>query len=261
MSLMNIKRAILGVLEWALPPRAKVFLFHLGFNLAPEEFARFSYEYALAPNMRFGLAAAANRGLRPKTIVDIGAFEGSWASLAHSVWPEAQLIMIDPNRRRELNATAERLGAALHYELLGAKDGMDVEFYVMDSGSSVFSERSPLSRTTVTRNVRTLDSLVKNLDAPVFLKLDAQGYEVEILRGANETLKSVNALLLEVSLIEVNNGAPLLNEVVAFVGTLGFVAYDILEFHRRPLDRALNQIDVLFVRPSSSLLADKRHFA
>jgi len=43
--------------------------------------------------------------------------------------------------------------------------------------------------------------------------------------------------------------------------TIGFVAYDILEVHRRPLDRALNQIDIVFVRNDSPLIADKRHFA
>jgi hypothetical protein len=33
-----------------------------------------------------------------------------------------------------------------------------------------------------------------------------------------------------------------------------------LELHRRPLDKALNQVDVMFVRECSVLLSDKRHF-
>jgi len=52
--------------------------------------------------------------------------------------------------------------------------------------------------------------------------------------------------LLEIAIIESNEGAPLLHDVVAFMKTLGFVAYDILEVHRRPLDKALNQFDIIF---------------
>lgn len=43
--------------------------------------------------------------------------------------------------------------------------------------------------------------------------------------------------------------------------SLGFVAYDILAIHRQPLDMALNQIDVIFVREDSVLIADRRRVA
>ena len=92
------------------------------------------------------------------------------------------------------------------------------------------------------------------------LKVDAQGYELEILKGATETLPAIEAILLEVSTIEINVGSPLLHDVVGFLKTLGFVAYDILQIHRRPLDGALNQVDFIFVREQSLLIADKRHF-
>jgi hypothetical protein len=49
--------------------------------------------------------------------------------------------------------------------------------------------------------------------------------------------------------------------LLGFMKGLGFVTYDILEIHRRPLDKALSQIDFLFVREQSPLIADKRHFA
>ena len=67
--------------------------------------------------------------------------------------------------------------------------------------------------------------------------------------------------MLEIAIIEINEGAPLLHDVIAFMRSLGFVAYDILEIHRRPLDKALNQVDIVFVREQSVLLSDKRHFA
>ena len=105
-----------------------------------------------------------------------------------------------------------------------------------------------------------LDHLLNDVEAPALLKIDAQGYELQILMGATNVLSAFEAVLLEVAIIEINEGAPLLHDVVAFMKSRGFVTYDILEIHRRPLDNALNQVDIIFIREQSQLIADKRHF-
>lgn len=259
----KLKTAVVDALRFILPDSVKASLFHLSFNLAPAEFDRFAYDYGFAPNMKLGLAAAARRGLSPRTVVDVGAFEGDWSRMARDIWPDSRIVMFEPNVQKQsrVSAAAKSLGATLYCELLGAEDGTAVSFNVMESGSSILNERSPLVRTTEDRTLRRMDSLVGELEGPVFLKLDTQGYELEVLRGAQKILPIVGAILLEVAIIEINEGAPLIHEVTAFLKSIGFVTYDILEFHRRPLDQALNQIDVLFVREGSLLLADKRHFA
>jgi len=171
--------------------------------------------------------------------------------------------MIEPNIEKEccLRKVANDLDATLFCELLGAESDRKVQFNVMGSGSSIMSERSPLPRTVESRQLCTLDSLIKIIDAPGLLKLDTQGYELEVLKGAARILQDFEAVLLEIALIEINEGAPLLHDVVAFMKSNGFVAYDILEIHRRPLDFALNQVDIVFVSERSKLIADKRHFA
>ena len=62
---------------------------------------------------------------------------------------------------------------------------------------------------------------------------------------------------MEVSLLRVNEGAPLLADVLQFMGERGFRAYDICSFIRRPLDNALWQSDFIFVRETSPLLASQ----
>ena len=51
---------------------------------------------------------------------------------------------------------------------------------------------------------------------------------------------------------------PLLLEVLNYMDSIGFQLYDISEFMRRPLDHALYQMDVMFVRKTSHLVAEKR---
>lgn len=261
---MNIvKTVMIKVLQWVLPNRIKNSIFHLSFHLAHAEYEKFAHYYSFAPNMDLGLADMAGRGFAPRTIVDVGAFEGNWSKLAKQIWPSSCLFMIEPNleKKERLLAVAKDLGTDLFCELLGSVDGQEVQFYVMGSGSSIMAERSEVPRRVETRRLRTLDSLLKDVQPPALLKIDAQGYELQILTGAARILPNFEAVLLEVAIIEINEGAPLLHEVVAFMKARGFVAYDILEIHRRPLDKALNQVDIVFINERSWLIADKRHFA
>ncbi len=262
--LMNrVKRAAINLLDRTLPNQMRKSLFHVSFLLARDEFEKFAYAFSFAPHMRFGLADLAKRGFIPETIIDVGAFRGEWSQMAKAIWPASKFVMVEPNTANQsrLGDIAKSIDARLFCDLLGAEDGETVTFNVMGSGSSIMNERSAVPRTIETRHLRTLDSLLEEVRSPGLLKIDAQGYELQIIRGARRVLPSFEVVLLEVAVIEINEGAPLLHDVVAFMKSLGFVAYDILELHRRPLDGALNQMDIVFVREQSDLIADKRHFA
>jgi len=49
------------------------------------------------------------------------------------------------------------------------------------------------------------------------LKLDVNGDELDVLKGALKTLPQVSAVLAEVNLIDIHRGAPLLDELVRFM--------------------------------------------
>jgi FkbM family methyltransferase len=243
-----------------LPSQLRKSLFHFAYNCAPLEFEKFSYLYANALSQEHLLRAIALRGFSPRLVVDVGAYKGQWSALARSIWPECRIIMIEPNReeRAGLEAKAAALKATLYNELLGAEEGRQVEFHVMATGSSILPERSDVSRVIETRRLSTLNSILADQEDIGLLKIDAQGYELAILSGADNVLPRVHAVLLEIALIDVNEGCPILHEVLSFMRARDFVAYDILEMHRRPSDRTLLQIDVFFCREGSKLRADKR---
>lgn len=254
-----MKTFIINAAKAALPVRLRSALFHFAFNVAREEFDEFAYRYAHAPNMRRALIAAKERGFAPKVVLDIGAFEGGWTRMAKSIWPDASIIMVEANeeKRAKLETAASDANARLKFALLGAEDGKMVDFYVMGSGSSVFEEESRFERKKVQKTVLSLDTLLADVDRADFIKIDTQGYELEVLKGASRLLGRAEAVLLEVSLIEINEGAPLLDDVLAFMRAKGFFTYDIAEIHRRQLDQATNQIDLLFVRDGSPLRASQ----
>lgn len=241
-----------------LPSPVGASLFRYAYNCSPEEFERFAYQFSAGQTVP--LKALAARGYSPKVIVDVGAYEGGWSRTVTEIWPRCHVIMVEPNREKQemLERVAANLEATLFVELLGAEEGKCVEFHVMETGSSVFSERSAVPRRTESRRLRNLDELINGRWQVDFLKIDAQGYELQILAGAQRTLQNANAVLLEVPLIEVNRGSPTFYQVIAYLHRRGYVVYDIFETHRRPLDGVLSQVDLLFVRENSELRADSR---
>jgi hypothetical protein len=124
----------------------------------------------------------------------------------------------------------------------------------MGTGSSVLSERTSADRNEVKLRMSTLDALVAgDVQLPILLKLDVQGYELEVLRGARTVLSKAEVVILECSLIEYNDGAPLFAETVSFMKERGFVVYDFCGQMRRESDGALFQTDVIFTREDSAL--------
>jgi hypothetical protein len=87
-----------------------------------------------------------------------------------------------------------------------------------------------------------------------FIKLDVQGAEVDVLRGLGRYLATIDVILMEMSLVNYNSGAPLIDVVLRELRTMGFVLCDIVDEHRR-LGGRLFQIDGLFVRPDSRFRA------
>lgn len=257
-----MRREFHALARRVLPAAVKRRIVSWGAKLDHEAFLAQADRIAHAPNMELRLRHLARRGLDPRHLADVGAFQGGWATMARRIWPEAWITMLEANLDKEapLTAVAGRIGAELKMGLLGPEDGREVVFHVMESGSSVLPENSPLDRRSETRTMQRLDTVFAAA-LPDFVKLDVQGFELEVLKGAEAILKGAKAVLMEVALIEINAGAPLMAEVVGFMKARGFEVCDILELHRRPLDQATNQIDILFVPQDSPLLADKRHFA
>jgi FkbM family methyltransferase len=146
---------------------------------------------------------------------------------------------------------------SVHISLLGSTDGQPVEFTEMETGSSVFAESSPYARSTVKRTTKRLDSLLADGEYPSvdFLKLDVQGYELEILRGALTALSQSTAVLLEASFIPINRGCPLVAEIISFMDQNGFRLFDFCSQIRRK-DGVLWQTDLLFLREDSSILPE-----
>ncbi|WP_394729424.1 FkbM family methyltransferase [Altererythrobacter sp. GH1-8] len=203
-------------------------------------------------------------GFAPGTIIDVGANVGEWARSIGDIFPHASIHMIEaqPELSSALAVSAKHIGDRASYEiaLLGAQTSAEVSFYRIGTGSSVMEEVTNLDKEIVKLPMKRLDEIDLKIakSGPTFLKLDVQGYELEVLKGAETILAGAEAVLMEISLLPYNRGAPLMPEIIAFMDNRGFVPYDICGQQRRVSDRALFQIDMIFVQKDSALRRHRR---
>lgn len=70
--------------------------------------------------------------------------------------------------------------------------------------------------------VETLDRMVQDKGSYNFINMDVQGYELEVLKGAKETLPNIDYLMCEVNNAELYEGCCLIEDLDEYLGQFGF---------------------------------------
>lgn len=227
----------------------------------PHTFKNSIKDHLGVPSLRWTLKNLEKAGYIPKVVYDIGAYQGYWTKDFLDIFPGATIYMFEAQEKKEIylkNMTESNSNIHYSIALLGARDGEEVRFVEDETGSQVMQDY--ITGDEKNRKTSSLDTLVENNKWPLpgFLKLDVQGFELEVLKGGGDVLQAAEFCLLEVTLLDLGGGGPLLVEVVNYMQQQGFQAYDISQFIRRPYDKALWQLDMLFAKKDSKFVTDKR---
>jgi FkbM family methyltransferase len=193
-------------------------------------------------------------------VVDVGVNYGTpWL---YDAFPEADLLLIDPLPQ---NGMLSRVLRGRPHTFISAACGAEpgeaeINVDQQHPGRSSLLDRTALSDTgSRTRPrlvpVRTLDEIVsQNLDGAgtaLGLKIDTEGFELHVLRGASETLKLAAWVICEVSVRPRFVGSYRFEELLAFLASAGFRVGEVLEAPRSG-DGSILYLDVAFVRDGDS---------
>jgi FkbM family methyltransferase len=200
-----------------------------------------------------------------KIVLDVGANSGQWGDLVFETGFDGKLISFEaiPSVHAALVAHAKRRGGSWEVApcaALGSERGQ-VEFNISANtlSSSVLSmrreheEAAPQStyvdKQTVA--VERLDELASRLLPPeghLMVKIDTQGYEMHVLKGAGGLLHRVVAMQLELSLAPLYEGAPTFLEMVSYMQSIGFEIFNIVPVFKDYRTGRVLQVDGYFVR-------------
>jgi|SRR5215467_12540915 len=223
------------------------------FNAFGLEISRKRDEREARMSMAGALRQLSNLGFHPHTVIDVGA--ASQTAELYEGFPEADMLLIEPLREFEpfLRKICEKYRAQYLLAAAGERQGTaTLNVHPDGFGSSLLKEQEGPSVDGAPRQVPviTIDDACaeRSLQGPYLIKVDVQGAELQVLTGASQTLLNTQVIILEVSLFGLMIGGPQLSDVISQMKSYGFVVYDIYGFTYRPLDGALAQVDMVFVR-------------
>ena len=85
-----------------------------------------------------------------------------------------------------------------------------------------------------------------NLVKPLLIKIDVQGFEMEVIKGGLKTIKQADIIIIETTFEELYNGQPLFHEIYTFLQELGFIFKGNFDQLTNPNDGNILQADSVF---------------
>jgi len=165
-------------------------------------------------------------------IYDIGSCVLHWTNRAKEVWPDGKFVLF------EAVDEVEFLYSGYDYSLgvLTDEDNKSLTFNQSlehPGGNSYYNENvvlSPMAAEIWTEENRvekigmSLDTIISknNFPLPNIIKMDVQGAELDILKGAKKAIQHADYLILELQHVDYNVGAPKEKDVIKFVESVGF---------------------------------------
>ena len=208
------------------------------------------------------LANVAQLGFLPSVVIDVGVAKGTFA--LYETFPNAHHLLLEPLEEFEedIRSILKKYKGSYVFAAASSETG-NIEINVHTNhleGSSFYKETMGSEYNGVPRTVESvrIDDLIKErqIKGPYLIKIDVQGAEFDVLGGAIETLNVTELVILEVSMFQFMINSPQFYDVVVYMKNLGFVVYDIFGEHYRPLDGALGQIDMAFVKEDGIFRTD-----
>ena len=207
---------------------------------------------------------AALGGIRYKTVIDIGGNVGQFALFAREQYPDAQIFSFEPLEEcwgTFADIFSQDSGIHLMRYGIGPTDAETVMHVTSENDSSSIlvpaSTQIEVFGTSVheTKKVqlRRLSSLLckDQVVPPALLKIDVQGFELNVLKGCEELIDQFETVYVEASYTELYQGQALAGEVIDFLNRRGFRIRGVFNQHVDHIQGAL-QADFLFRRSQQS---------
>ena len=193
------------------------------------------------------------KGYIPDTILDIGAHHGNWTVDMLKIYNTSDYHLFEANNYDELNRF-NNYSNITKYNLLLSDKIEDVKWYQMKyTGDSMFREQTHhfdncdiITRPSIDLNTFIIDNNLFNDSKNIFIKIDCQGAEISILKGATSILNRTDFILIEIPLFgQYNEGVSTFGEHIIFMDSIGFIPYDIIDSHY--MNHFNMQVDMIFI--------------
>jgi len=182
-------------------------------------------------------------------IFDIGANNGGLSLKLKKIFTNSEIILFEAN---SIHAKNLELTGFRYFIIVLYKEKTLLPFYNLGkTGDSIYKENNLEAYDSIEPTLVETTSLSKfvlenKLPLPDLIKIDTQGSELDILKGAVNLLAQVSIIVLEVPILHYNYGAHKIEETLKFMHNNSFIPIKLVESHI--VKDCLVQVDIAFMR-------------
>lgn len=230
-------------------------------------FAKLGYVVLKLPTIENQIKARKFEWLRKlgiRTVLDVGSNDGKFAGEINKILPEAFIYSFEPlpDVFEQLKLNTSRIkNIQYNNYALGEKEEEKIIFKNDYTPSSSLLKMKTLHKKAFpftvnsreeTVRVKTLDTISDNLklDSRLLLKLDVQGYEINVLKGSLRLLEKVDVIIAETSFYELYENQPLFKDVFDFLRQYNFKYVGNMVQLEDSNDGKILQADSVFIKSS-----------
>ncbi|MGH8119775.1 MAG: FkbM family methyltransferase [Gammaproteobacteria bacterium] len=206
------------------------------------------------------------RRLDINCVLDVGANMGQYATGLRNAGFTGHILSFEPVREcfDALARHQDERWRIFNFALGAAAATLDFQVTRKNVFSSFLSPNEyaakrfrESARVTGTEKVmvKRLDDVFSGIvplsEPRVFLKLDTQGYDLEVLKGARKVLPFIRGLQSEISCKAIYSGMPTHIESLKFIDELGYEITDIYPLGHDKQDMCLLEFDCVFRKRSA----------
>jgi len=195
-------------------------------------------------------------GFVPEHIIDVGANHGGWTRTALNYFPSAYYSMLEPQHWLELQVKdllesnpkikfypfgAGSQSGSFKFTIAGRDDSSNFVLSTEDAKNAGYEQ--------IDVDVVTLNELISknNLAQPDIIKIDAEGLDLEVLKGADNFLGKTEIFMVEAAVVAkgIENT---FSRVVEFMDQHGYKLFDITDLNRPFEPRVLWLTELVFIK-------------
>jgi FkbM family methyltransferase len=195
-------------------------------------------------------------GFEPAHVLDVGANRGGWTRTALQYFPHAHYTLVEPQpQMREMLLDLLSSNPKIQLHTVGAgpvKTNMLFTIHDRDDSCTFSLSREQAAErgfSQVTIPVMPVDDLLALNDwpSPEIVKIDAEGFDLEVLKGANNAVGKCEIVLIEAAIMNKSFANDLLS-VTSRLVQLGFRPLDFTDLNRTQLHGSLWLVEMAFAR-------------
>ncbi|MFT7644517.1 MAG: FkbM family methyltransferase [Candidatus Paceibacteria bacterium] len=191
----------------------------------------------------------------PNYIIDIGYADGTPDLTASFPMSTFKYLLIDanPNFYAALNKAKQNYPNVSTEKCFCGEGEATVSLNLSKQGYESSMYRDFEAGETVQVKTRTLDNIVEqhNISGPLLIKIDVEGSEIDVLKGASDTLKMADVVILETWINVPDSDSPGdFAKIVEIMDDNNFVVFDFFGGYSHK-SGVLAHIDTVFVKRDS----------